>query len=130
MKIDDLHGIPGLTESLLGPDPTGLDVEISGGAYVAIDIDSDEEVGRLEHEEWVIRSLEVDDDRPGQIATFLLRQMLADADRVTAVVVVPSESKLAGVSAKRFMERFGFLSTKDGMLERRPGAALPYSVLL
>lgn len=134
MKIDELAGIPGLSEALLGPDPSGCDVEVEENGddviYLAIDRETDEEVGKLEIENWVIRSLEVDADKAGEIATLLLRRACAEADKETRIIIVPCERKVAGVRAKRFMERFGFLTVADDMMERKPGAALPYSVLL
>lgn len=132
MKASDIIGFK-FTRSLLGSDPSGIDVTRDGpGEYKAFDRSSTEEapIAVLRVEGGVITSLEIEEGNDiGPAATALIKALCDDADAANRILLIHPESMVGGVKALRFMESFGFMRGKDEFLVRRPGAALPYSVM-
>lgn len=134
MRLQELAD--SIRESLLGGDPSGMDVirtdKESSSEYAAIPKNSkdDKPVGTLVVRNSVIVELNIDDEASDHsgISNSLLRAVCKDADRSNTPLVIASEA-ITKTRTKRFLERFGFLDNGDGQLERRPGASLPYSVL-
>lgn len=129
--IDDSQGT-----SPLGADPHGFTVHQSkdGKSFRAYadDAEEDKPAGTLKLNGFAIESVEVEDEYASAgagILTALLRATCDYFDRENKIVVVHPNS-IEDVKVRRFLERFGFLPGQKGILERRPGASLPYSVLL
>lgn len=92
--------------------------------------EGDTTLGNLEVAEWVIVSMNIVDMSTAKMDTIkseLLRGACQAADNNNKSLLIP-ETSIEG-KFKNFLNKFGFIRSKSGVLERRPGAALPYSVL-
>lgn len=108
-----------------------LDILVKGnnGEYIitATSLVTDEQVGKLETFDWVISLLQAEGGKRGarSTATELLIELCKMADANAKTLICPA----GFVIDDEFLYRFGFIGTADGIRERRPGAALPYSVI-
>lgn len=137
VKIEDLRTPSlkiGTGKSLLGADPTGLIVVQNRGTgeYLAYSDETEDDVpvAKLTVKNGVITQLEVSDDRSdvGEVCTTLLKRACRDSDESNTVLVIAPQSIKGRVG--RFVDAFGFRKNRGGFYERRPGAILPYSVMM
>lgn len=131
MKTKQLVGIT--SKSLLGGDPSGIDVVEEDGCFCAYlkSSDSESPVGTLKVEDGVIVQMDIDEDvDSGDVATAMIRSACKEADKKNMILIIHPESIVGGIKAVRFMEFFGFARGRDDYLERRPGSALPFSVMM
>lgn len=101
--------------------------------YEVFESDKDEApVGKASVTNGLIESLLVQKDAPetfyGQILNKLLRSILEDADKHNSNLSIRVAEPDA-VRLKRFLERYGFRQTHEGIYKRTAGSSLPSSVL-
>lgn len=134
-RSSEMSFVSGNPKSPLSGPRTDLDFEtIDGGdegtfKIIARTLEDSEDVGIIQMTDWVILKLEADGTRREQstTATELLRKACEIADKANAPVICAVE----GLDKKfvRFVQRFGFMDSVRGVMERHPGSSLPYSVL-
>jgi hypothetical protein len=94
--------------------------------------DDDAPVGKATIVNGLIESLMIKKGAPemfyGQILNKLIRSMLEDADRHNSNVSIKVAEPDA-VRLKRFLERYGFRQTHEGIYKRTSGSSLPPSVV-
>lgn len=135
VKIQDIIDTS-VGQSPLGSDPHGFTIHQSkdGGSFRAYadDAEDDRPAAILKLNGYTIESIDVEEEYASAasgIMTALLRAACEHFDRNNAIAVVHPNS-IEDVKVRRFLERFGFIPGHKGLLERRPGASLPYSVLI
>lgn len=135
MKTHEIAGT-GLAESLLGGDSSVVDVvRVEDGKYEAYLKSSEDEnpIAVMRIEDGVIVELTIDEEatssEKSDVTTAMVKALCKDADKSNVPIVVPVDAMVGGTKAIRFMQSFGFVKN-DEYLERRPGSALPYSVIL
>lgn len=125
-----------VNESLLSGDPSGVDItsfkKDNNITFQAFDpkSDSDKPVGALVLSQNVISELVITDEAKNKnsVATSLLRHVCQHADKINQPLIIPMNG-IEGLRVIRDLEFFGFIKSGNS-LERRPGAALPYSTTM
>jgi hypothetical protein len=124
-----------IIESLLGGDSSGTDIvktvkgETTFFHAYSHKSEDDKPVGTLKVEKNVIIELSIEEDAKlkNAIETALLKAACKEADKSNLPLIIHVNAIEGGVKVLRDLEFFGFLKV-DNTLERRPGAALPYSM--
>lgn len=102
--------------------------------YEVFEDDSDDAppVGKATVVNGLIESLMVKNDAPeafyGQILNKILRAILEDADHHNSNISI-KVAEAGAVRLKRFLERYGFRQTHEGIYKRTSGSSIPPSVL-
>ena len=133
MKLKELG--KNVVESLLSGDPSGTDIvkTVKGEATIFLaynpKAEDDKPVGFLKVEKNVIIELSIEEDAKlkSSIETALLKAACKAADQSNQPLIIHANAVDGGIKVLRDLEFFGFLKV-DNTLERRPGAALPYSM--
>lgn len=94
--------------------------------------DDEAPVGKAIVVNGLIESLMIQKDAPevfyGQIMNKLLRSILEDADHHSSNLSIKVAEPDA-IRLKRFLERYGFRQTHEGVYKRTSGSSIPPSVL-